>query len=619
MLEPQERRLLFEMLKPPAGYAFDEAIATTFSIELTTLLGIPLAFTRFTIEDEEGRPVPSTLALLEAARRHSERISVFCQAGRVAVPVRRQPLLAFLESSVTEVAAPAGGVFHPKLWVLRYVCADAPSIYRLLCLSRNLTTSTAWDVSVSLEGVVTDRQVGFTRNRPLCDLVAALPDLAVRPVAKRNVARAARFAEELRFVDFKTPVGFTDLAFHPIGIDGHRRSPLDQERIDRLLVISPFVSQGCLTSLAENGGGHVLISRLEELDRLPPGALQDFAEVLVLRDQAALEYDKDDEGESSLIDAQLVGLHAKVFVLDQGWNATLYLGSANATDAAFHQNVEFLTSLTGTRKAIGVEAILGKGDNEQLALRDLLDTYTPTDGAREDELIVSLEARLEELRRVIACAQLIAEVEVTADQFHLTVKRRQRITMPNGDSDAAIELWPCSMPRDAAKAFQTAENTVADFGNVTIRALTSFFAVRIEVKAEGVARACTFVVNLPLIGAPEDRRAEILRNMLADRDTVLRFLLFLLATEETGPIDATVGGALESVTGASVGGATREGILELLLHRLHRDPSRLEHVAETIEALSKAPDAAGRLPEGFEDVWRAVWSAHRQIKERTRR
>ncbi len=59
-------------------------------------------------------------------------------------------------------------------------------------------------------------------------------------------------------------------------------------------------------------------------------------------------------------DFPLVGLHAKVYVVDEGWNASVFTGSANATHAAFSANVEFLTQLRGKRSVCGVEAVLGR-------------------------------------------------------------------------------------------------------------------------------------------------------------------------------------------------------------------------------------------------------------------
>ena len=46
------------------------------------------------------------LALLEALRRHAENITLFCQAGSIAVPKPEQALLAYLEGSVVEVQSP---------------------------------------------------------------------------------------------------------------------------------------------------------------------------------------------------------------------------------------------------------------------------------------------------------------------------------------------------------------------------------------------------------------------------------------------------------------------------------------------------------------------------------
>ncbi len=43
MLEPRDRQLLFEALRPPDGFRFDEGVGTTFSLDLLALLMAPLA------------------------------------------------------------------------------------------------------------------------------------------------------------------------------------------------------------------------------------------------------------------------------------------------------------------------------------------------------------------------------------------------------------------------------------------------------------------------------------------------------------------------------------------------------------------------------------------------
>ena len=43
MLEPGKRLLYLEELRPPEGYQLDRAIATTFSLDLLSLLMAPLS------------------------------------------------------------------------------------------------------------------------------------------------------------------------------------------------------------------------------------------------------------------------------------------------------------------------------------------------------------------------------------------------------------------------------------------------------------------------------------------------------------------------------------------------------------------------------------------------
>ena len=86
MLKPTEREQLLEALRPPGGYDLDAAIGTTFSLDLLTLLTLPIGFASFDWQDDSGRPTAEPMALLEAVRRYAERMTIFCQAGRIAVP-----------------------------------------------------------------------------------------------------------------------------------------------------------------------------------------------------------------------------------------------------------------------------------------------------------------------------------------------------------------------------------------------------------------------------------------------------------------------------------------------------------------------------------------------------
>src|SRR5687768_17877112 len=121
MLEPNSRQLLRDALRPPPGYSLDRAVTTTLSLDLMALLTVPVSLTFFQMRDEDGPPAVDPLALLESLQRYASRITVFCQAGQIHVPRQVQLLLGYLQDSVHQVQAPRGGVFHPKLTVLRLI------------------------------------------------------------------------------------------------------------------------------------------------------------------------------------------------------------------------------------------------------------------------------------------------------------------------------------------------------------------------------------------------------------------------------------------------------------------------------------------------------------------
>ncbi len=126
MLAPDSRRTLLDQLRPPAGYRLDAAVGTTFTLDLTAALVPPLAFASFAI-----RSTTDPVSVLEAVRSCADRVDVFAQEGYVRAPSRYTDLMAFLEPMLHEVQAPPGGLFHPKLWLLRFTADDLPDARRI--------------------------------------------------------------------------------------------------------------------------------------------------------------------------------------------------------------------------------------------------------------------------------------------------------------------------------------------------------------------------------------------------------------------------------------------------------------------------------------------------------
>ena len=121
MLEPGRRRLFLDTLRPPEGYVLDRAVGTTYTLDLMTLLAVPLAFTFSDVQDRDRQIPTEPLSLLESARRYADRIVVFSHGGQTGVPRARQPALAFIEQSVIAGFPPRRGqlrgIFHPKVLV----------------------------------------------------------------------------------------------------------------------------------------------------------------------------------------------------------------------------------------------------------------------------------------------------------------------------------------------------------------------------------------------------------------------------------------------------------------------------------------------------------------------
>lgn len=608
MLDPQDHQLLLDSLRPPADYELDHAIATTFSLDLVALLVAPLAFSLFEWQEQEGEPTPDRMAWLEAIRRYASRLTVFCQAGQIAVPRREQLLYSYLEESVFEVTPPrSSGVFHPKVWVLRFTAHDLPVRYRLLCLSRNLTFDRSWDTVLTLDGVLLDRKKAIAANHSLGDFVAALPGMC-RDVPESVRTVVERVQDEVRRVEFSLPEGFDEVTFWPLGIGEKAVWPF-KGRIERLLVISPFLKEPTLTRLTKEGKGHVLISRLEELQGMRPKTFTPFEKVYVLSDEA--DSTEDANADSALNSVPTSGLHAKLYVADDGWNGRIWTGSANATNAAFGANVEFLVELKGKKSLCGVDAFLKPGTTEP-GFVNLLRQFEATEAVPADADQEALEERLEEARRQIVESQLTAHASQVDPGFTVVLRAEatKRKAIP---SDVVVRVWPITLP-DATAGIQPdfSGQVVAEFAGLSFESLTSFYAFELQAKKGRASLSRRFVLNLPLKGAPADRKERILRYLLRDRGQVLRFLLYLLGDEgQTGAPPATLPGSGNDAEGQPLLGST--ALFEQLVRALERNPARLDEVHRVLTDLRSTPEGQALLPEGLAQVWEPIWAARQEI------
>lgn len=600
MLEPNQRLLLTQAFRAPVGHQLDFALATTYSLDLSTLLGSTLHLSVLG-NDGGSADLQNGVMLLEGLRRSAEHLVVFCQAGQIYVPKIPHILYGLLEPVVVPVTAPLGGTFHPKLWALRFAKVGEKPVLRVVVLSRNLTHDRSWDVALAIEGAPTGRR--WRSNEGLFDLVSRLPEMNPQTPAA-TTKNVLELAEQLHSAEWQCPEGFDELQFSSLGLSGKGWAPRESQK---LAVISPFVSAKALRQLAESTREPVLlVSRPEELDKLDAPARGTFPQCLALQDAAETEDGEDLSQDSNV----LQGLHAKVYISQNGWDTTITMGSANATKAALVDgvNVELLVGLTGkTSKVGGIDKIFS-----QDGFGKLLEPYQPGQPPAEDEAVRLAEMRLEAAKSALAAADLRLSCGGEGDQRQLMLKPGGPVLLEGIES---LRAWPVSLrPEFATDVMQIRLGEEAVLPECSLAAVTAFVAF--EMTSPPAPDSCRFVLNLPVDGMPEERRAAMVRTIVANREGFLKYLLFLLA-------DIDEDGLPNDVLLAVTAGGTQNGyslqsalpLLEEMTRALSREPARLDSIQSLIEDLVRTEEGRRMVDEQFLQLWEVYAAVLKEVRQ----
>ena len=617
MLNPNTRYTCLEELRPPEGRKLDCAVATTFSLDLMTLLLAPvsMALQDYRVDKEI---IDDPTALLEAIDRTSERFVVFCQQGRISIPSRHSPLYAHLEKSVIEARARnREGVFHPKAWFMRFTDENGllPPLYRFICLTRNLTFDRSWDTALVMEGEVAEnRRRGFKENLPLSRFISSLPKLAVRRLPHRIIKLVNTVTKEIGRVRFDTPEGFTgEYRFIPTGISNHRRFPEFQTGW-RSLILSPFLSASVLNKFVQDGSESIIISRAESLDELSDNQFSELSTstdfFTMDRNAETPDEDQEDESVSQMSLDDLRGLHAKLMLMENGNKVRVFTGSANATDAAFSgRNVELMVELTGPRQACGIKRLLGE-ESDKHTLRSMLQPYNRDQNDKPaDNTFKKIEKKLEEARRRISGAGLNINIEPDqSGEFRLTLRiEKNKLDLPKGVTG---RCYPVSLPEVRSKKLsELAQSDKIVFDKMTIEGLTSFAAFELTCRLKSHTLGSAFVLNLPTHGMPADRERRVLRQILKNKDRFVRYLMLILGgftATPPGPKPAH-GGKGQLPPYISPWGLP---LLEEMVRAFSRDPSKIKRVERLVKDMKATGDVEDILPEGFDQVWKAFKQAH---------
>lgn len=513
-----------QMLMPPVGYKLEQAIGTTYSLDLETLTAISISLGL--AEETDSELIKNPVSMLNALQKVSERILIFCEAGQIKFPKNASPLCLILEKMVIPVTLPYDKnlkrypAFHPKMWVLDYINDDKEHFYRVAVLSRNLTFDRSWDISVALEGEVSRENLEGTK--PIIDFLTFLKKQIDNDFTASGVQRKAlnQMIKSLGSVSFYTDDKvFSEFCFMPLGIgrDSYdiKQDMLFTEKFDELVIMSPFLSENVISEFNREEAGRkdawrTLITRKKELSKLKKRDVDNF-DVFVLKDDIV---DGESEISEEMEEKQLQDIHAKIYLTRRYSRTNLYLGSMNASYAAINKNVELMVRLDTMNRYLNEDSFLrdifgGEWDNQKNPF-ELVDSFLEETENGTDE-----KDKLE---------RLIKDICRMSGKGYVSEENGKYFVKLDFETDKRYENV---LIRPLRSNKETVLETKVSFKGLDMLQLSEFYVITVLGECEPLER----VIMIPTTGLPEDRDKEVVSNVVKDKRTFIEYVAFVLGDD----------------------------------------------------------------------------------------
>lgn len=594
MLNPNNDRLDYgQVLAPPAGYKFDFAVATTYSLDLDALVGACIALGLS--EETDSDLMQNPICLLEALRSTEDKLTLFCEAGQIHIPGNVTALYILLEKMVFQVVtAKKKGItsypsFHPKFWMIRYKSDCGEPLFRLIVLSRNLTFDRSWDVTFYMDGV---KGKETDKNIPLEDFLTYLTkQLPASDVGKEKNKKIKALIRELHTVQFSTGMKeFYDYEFIPNGVKRQsggfysiQDQPLFNDTFHEALIISPFLSNDIIKDFNNRNTNiekpeMLLITRAMSLERLKPDDCNHF-NIYTMKDAVI-------DGESAISEEQEIyqkqDIHAKTFMIRKYANTDLYVGSLNASHNAVYGNIEVMLRLKSKNRYLNLNQLkdeLFKGDEFGVD-NPFQPAKLPTDGVVEADPMSELDIAIKEISRLAPYAVISTNGEFYDISVHF------------GVYECDLDITVCPLLSKTVKRYS--ENVL--FKKLSLSNLSEFYILMVREGDNRLKR----VIKINTEGMPENREKEVISSVVSNEQSFYRYIAFLLG-------DDYILSALESnnINGVSRSGITTKVgmqmpvIYEKMLQTAACAPERLKNIDNLINAISED----GIIPEGFKELY----------------
>ncbi|MBQ8161071.1 MAG: phospholipase D family protein [Clostridia bacterium] len=617
MLKPASDRINYgDTLRPPDGYRLEHAIGTTYSLDLETLTAAAISLGLK--EDTDSRLLQDKIGMLSGIQKISDRIVIFCEAGQIKVPEKKPPLFLTLEKMVVPVCVPMDPdtqkdpAFHAKTWALEYGNDDGHKQYRFIVLSRNMTFDHSWDVACCLNGD-TAVEEGIDAE-PLSDFLFYLrellnPDLSGYAHQERDLTY---MAEVVRQVRFRLPHPFHEGRIIPLGIGKQQHEEpvrlLLKQYYNELVVVSPFLTGSVIEGLNHPGRApedaiRTLITRRSELSKLAGGQASNF-DVYVMKDhvidgESALSEGEEDrteqeeETEQTEPNEQAYGsqdIHAKIYLRRKGTRTDLFLGSMNATYAATNYNVEMMLLLRTTKGKLNGKKFLSDlmGDDPD-GRKNPFEQVEPGNEEKADEK--SLQDRVQELIKRVCRINMSAEITCRGETYDIHVH-------------AALSEAPDG--KVTVSPFRSGENRACElceemaFQGLKLLEVSEFYTV------SATMEDCTLqrVIMIPTSGIPEERDAEIIRDIISNRGEFIDYVAFILGDDYVQAfLESGKAGGSSSTWNAR---SRLPAIYEKMLRISAIDPLKLMDIQAVTDAIEKEDIVPGEFREMYDVFLRTL-------------
>jgi hypothetical protein len=604
MLQPSKDRLDYgNLLMPPEGFQLDNAIATSYSLDLDALISIPVAL--YFAHSLDLNVKQDVVQVLDSIRRASSTVKVFCQKGQIKVPDNQHRLYSFIEPCIVQVPPTHKDSFHPKVWVIRYKNNSKKIKYKVIVLSRNLTFDRSWDVAFQMEGdFIQERQNNFRNTKPLIDFINYLSGFE-----KINWLKS--FVGDLGKTEFKiTANEFDDFTFLPTGFNGYQKNIVfDNHIYEELLIISPFITTGGLELAHQHSRTKpILFSREFELKKINREVLTHFSVYHLSNDfvegEEKLEVDTEENNSSQMQD-----LHAKVYSYKSGWDAYLLLGSANCSRRAMENNVEFMIQLKGKNSKIGPAAIFKELVNDELKV---FQKYSATEELSEQEkLECEQEQILQNLKIELVNATLKTRAVKQEDSnFKIEFEFNLKTIRNNPKIETVAYLLRSNEQRQILK---TGENNNWTVHNISELDLSCFLII--ELKLKGSQASISFAMKIEIENLPHTRSTKIFRDIISNTANFFKYIRFLLA-ENYWDEQLSFGdenGHDSDSNSIGIYFNQEEPIYENMLKAISREPEKLSEIKKVMDKLSEEENKDQPIiPEDFKSLWNVFEETHQK-------